>query len=99
MDTCNWDQERYEMIKDNLSKFLKEFCNFPNTKFIPIDGFGGQNISKPISVEQGLWYKGDNLLDTLDKLQCPKRNPEGPIRIPILDKMKDQGLFIFGKME
>ena len=35
----------------------------------------------------------------LDKLQPPQRDPNGPIRIPILDKMKDRGVIAFGKVE
>lgn len=35
----------------------------------------------------------------MDKLPSPKRNPDGPVRIPVLDKMKDMGLFCFGKLE
>lgn len=28
-----------------------------------------------------------------------KRNPKGPLRIPVVDKMRDNGLFINGKIE
>jgi len=32
-------------------------------------------------------------------LPVPQRDVEGPVRIPVLDKMKDQGVFCFGKIE
>jgi peptide chain release factor subunit 3 len=32
-------------------------------------------------------------------LPVPKRDVDGPVRIPVLDKMKDQGIFCFGKIE
>lgn len=32
-------------------------------------------------------------------LPLPQRNPEGPVRIPVLDKMKDRGYMVFGKVE
>ena len=35
----------------------------------------------------------------MDDLELPKRDPDGPIRIPILDKMKDRGIVVFGKVE
>jgi peptide chain release factor subunit 3 len=35
----------------------------------------------------------------LDNIEVPKRNPDGPLRVPILDKMKDRGVVAFGKVE
>jgi len=32
-------------------------------------------------------------------MEIPKRNPQGPLRIPILDKMNDRGVIVFGKVE
>ena len=38
-------------------------------------------------------------METLDDLELPPRNPLGPLRIPVLDKMRDRGVVIFGKVE
>jgi len=38
-------------------------------------------------------------LEILDNLELPPRDPEGQLRIPVLDKMKDRGTVIFGKVE
>jgi len=38
-------------------------------------------------------------LEILDDLEVPPRKPDGPLRIPVLDKMKDRGTVIFGKVE
>jgi peptide chain release factor subunit 3 len=38
-------------------------------------------------------------LDLLDDLEVPPRDPTGPLRIPVLDKMRDRGVVIFGKIE
>ena len=35
----------------------------------------------------------------MDDLELPKRDEDGPLRIPILDKMKDRGIVVFGKVE
>ena len=35
----------------------------------------------------------------LDEIQLPIGDSKGPIRIPVLDKLRDQGLYIYGKME
>jgi peptide chain release factor subunit 3 len=45
------------------------------------------------------WYSGPTLLEILDALDLPPRDPEGPLRIPVLDKMKDRGTVMFGKIE
>lgn len=38
-------------------------------------------------------------MELIDTIELPNRDPLGEIRIPILDKMKDRGTVIFGKVE
>jgi len=46
------------------------------------------------------WYDGPCLFETLDELPLPVRFNDKGIRLPIIDKMKDQGgIFAFGKLE
>ena len=46
------------------------------------------------------WYHGLNLFDTLEELPLPERNTEGVLRVPILDKFRNQGILnVFGKVE
>jgi peptide chain release factor subunit 3 len=46
------------------------------------------------------WYKGPHLTEYLDNLKLPERKPLGPLRMPIIDKFKDQGnLYAYGKIE
>lgn len=46
------------------------------------------------------WYEGKTLVEYLDSVRVPERNAEGPLRIPIIDRMKDRGTIqIFGKVE
>ncbi|KAH7642804.1 eukaryotic peptide chain release factor gtp-binding subunit-like protein [Dermatophagoides farinae] len=45
------------------------------------------------------WYRGPSFLDYLDKLPSFKRQIEGPFRMPIVDKYKDMGTVVFGKIE
>jgi peptide chain release factor subunit 3 len=35
----------------------------------------------------------------MEDIELPKRDPKAPLRIPILDKMRDRGVVIFGKVE
>jgi peptide chain release factor subunit 3 len=39
------------------------------------------------------------MLEIIDNLELPPRDPEGPLRIPVLDKMRDRGIVMFGKVE
>lgn len=32
-------------------------------------------------------------------MPVPPRDPSGPLRLPVLDKMRDRGVVIFGKVE
>ena len=32
-------------------------------------------------------------------MPVPNRDPKGPLRVPIIDKMDDKGTVIFGKVE
>ena len=40
------------------------------------------------------------MLGVLDNIKAPKREKDGPIRLPILDSFTDEGkFFIYGKLE
>jgi len=91
MDTCDWAEERYRYIVDTLMPFLKNSCGLDCREFIPIDGYSGNNMVAPIDRKLCDWYEGRTLFECFDGLPTPKRDPMGPIRIPILDQLKDNG--------
>jgi len=66
---------------------------------VPINGYLNENIDTPVSSERCSWYTGDTLFDKFNKVPIPPRNTDGPVRMPVLDKLRDQGLFLFGKLE
>lgn len=67
--------------------------------WIPISGMTGENLKEPIG-NKANWYKGKPLLELLDEIPVDEnRDAEGPLRIPILDKMKDKDLTIHGQVE
>lgn len=66
---------------------------------MPVSGLNGDNLKDPMGKNVCSWYNGPSLLQVIDGLELPFRDPNGPIRIPILDKMKDRGVVIFGKIE
>lgn len=43
--------------------------------------------------------RGPSFLDYLDKLSSLDRHVEGPFRMPVVDKYKDMGTVVFGKVE
>ena len=68
--------------------------------YVPISGLQGDNILQPVPQATCAWYfGGKTLLQILDELPVPPRDECGPLRIPILDKMIDRGVVVFGKVE
>lgn len=101
MDEDNWNEERFLFIKSQLDPFLAEACGFDldrDVRYVPISGLTGDNIKEPKPVSC-TWYTGPTLLELLDQSPIPLRDENAPLRIPILDKFRDQGLFINGKIE
>eukprot|EP00828_Plagiopyla_frontata_P041087 TRINITY_DN574_c0_g1_i3.p1 TRINITY_DN574_c0_g1~~TRINITY_DN574_c0_g1_i3.p1 ORF type:complete len:836 (-),score=161.15 TRINITY_DN574_c0_g1_i3:47-2554(-) len=104
MDEAEWDIDRYTYIQDQLSPFLEKTCGLDLKKEVawcPISGITGENI-KVKTIENNNnseWYKGLTLFEMLDSVPIPLRNPDADLRIPVLDQMKDVGLFVFGKVE
>ena len=46
---------------------------------------------EPVSKAVCPWYDGKPLIQTLDELVIGGRNPDAPLRIPVLDKFVDRG--------
>ena len=99
--TVKWNKDRYTEIQDALKPYIKN-CGFDldrDIKWIPVSGLSGDNLKDAVDKKVCNWYTGPPLLDLIDQVDLPARDPNGPIRIPILDKMKDRGTVIFGKVE
>ena len=100
MDDCKWSKARFDEIQAGLNPFL--FATGYTEKdivYVPIAGLTGENIQEPVDGKKCNWYKGEPLLKILDGVDLEKRFPDGPLRIPILDKMKDKDLIAHGKVE
>jgi len=59
----------------------------------------GHNIIERLDSKVCNWYSGPCFIEVLDTLELPNRDPDGPVRIPVLDKIRDRGIFVFGKVE
>jgi peptide chain release factor subunit 3 len=99
--TVGWSQARYDEIVSKLTAFLKQYnYNMKDVVFVPVSGFSGVNIKERVSSTICPWYTGESLLDTLDAFEPIERNEKAPLRVPILDKVRDMGvLFLMGKVE
>uniref|UniRef100_A0A672GDV0 G1 to S phase transition 1 n=1 Tax=Salarias fasciatus TaxID=181472 RepID=A0A672GDV0_SALFA len=89
--TVNWSLERYEECKEKLVPFLKKVGFNPkkDIHFMPCSGLTGANLKDP----------GFAIYCHLDSLPNFTRSSDGPVRLPIVDKYKDMGTVILGKLE
>lgn len=96
-----WSKERYDSILQKLQPFLKQVGFGPkDVSMLPISGITGANLLQPLDASVCDWYQGPSLVQVLDGLRPPKRDPAAALRIPILDRIKDAGkVFIEGKVE
>uniref|UniRef100_A0A1A8PPZ0 Tr-type G domain-containing protein n=1 Tax=Nothobranchius rachovii TaxID=451742 RepID=A0A1A8PPZ0_9TELE len=97
--TVNWSLERYEECKEKLVPFLKKVGFNPkkDIHFMPCSGLTGANLKEP--VVECPWYTGLPFISHLDSLPNFNRSSDGPVRLPIVDKYKDMGTVILGKLE
>lgn len=97
--TVNWSFERYEECKEKLVPFLKKVGFNPkkDVYFMPCSGLTGSNLKE--ATDSCTWYKGLPFISYLDNLPNFNRAADGPIRLPIVDKYKDMGTVVLGKLE
>jgi len=85
MDTVNYDQKRFEEVKEEVVKLLKSIgYNVDEIPFVPISAYKGDNVVK--KSENMPWYDGPTLVEALDTyLKEPPKPVDKPLRIPIQD--------------
>jgi elongation factor 1-alpha len=101
--SVNYDQKRYEEIKDEVGKFLTKigyqvYKEDKNTKkitewlvpFVPISGWNGDNMLE--RSDKMKWYKGPIMIEALDAIKPPKRPSDKPLRLPLQDVYKIGGI-------
>jgi len=86
MDTIKWDQKRYQMISNQITKFLHKRIGFKtkNIHIIPVDSFNGININEKVSNNICGWYDGKCLLDALDGIKKIKRHYTKALRMAVM---------------
>jgi len=110
--TVKWAKDRFDECVTKLRPFLKS-CGYVikrEVKFIPVSGLSGANIKDEVDPKVCPWWKGSvskgenntkipTLLSLLDNLEIDGRNPDAPLRIPVLDRYTDRGTIAMGKVE
>lgn len=105
LDTCNYDSQRFEHVREEMTPFLVNRCGF-NAKalqWLPAVGPTGDNVtSAPGNAHPlALWWQGPSLLQAIDALVPPARAVEHPLRVSVSDVFKGQrgGVVAGGKIE
>ena len=99
-DAIKWNKDRFDQIKSQVAPFLKSIgFKEKDVTWIPMSGLTGENLMESVSEHKCAWYKGPNLFQILDQLEVPQRFENGPVRIPILDRYKENGMHLLGKIE
>ena len=82
--SVDWKQERYNEIKNEISRMLKmSGFNPENIHFVPTSGWTGDNLAK--KSEKMPWYKGPTLFEALDEMTVPPKPIKKHLRLPIQD--------------
>lgn len=99
--TVEWAEERYNECKDKLIPYLKK-CGFnPKTDliFFPVSGLTGAFLRDVPPEDLCPWYRGPSLIQYLDGLPAISRALDKPFRMPVVDRYRDMGTILIGKVE
>lgn len=66
---------------------------------MPVSGITGQGIKDRIDDGTCPWYDGPAFIPFIDDLPSLNRKTDGPFIMPIVDKYKDMGTVVMGKVE
>ncbi|RWR73598.1 Translation elongation factor EF1A/initiation factor IF2gamma family protein isoform 1 [Cinnamomum micranthum f. kanehirae] len=99
--TVKWSKERFDEIESKMTPFLRSsgYNVKKDVQFLPISGLVGTNMKTRVDKSLCGWWNGPCLFEALDALEIPLRDPKGPFRMPIIDKFKDMGTVVMGKIE
>ncbi|XP_037811895.1 eukaryotic peptide chain release factor GTP-binding subunit ERF3A isoform X2 [Lucilia sericata] len=99
--TVNWDEARYNECKDKILPYLKKLGFNPakDLTFMPCSGLSGAGLRDIIPDSICPWYSGPAFIPFIDLLPSLNRKADGPFIMPIVDKYKDMGTVVMGKVE
>ncbi|XP_008197362.1 eukaryotic peptide chain release factor GTP-binding subunit ERF3A isoform X1 [Tribolium castaneum] len=99
--TVNWDEARYNECRDKILPYLKKlgFNYNKDLFFLPCSGQTGQGLKDQVDESICPWYRGPAFIPFIDDLPSLNRKIDGPFIMPIVDKYKDMGTVLMGKVE
>ncbi|XP_017012106.2 eukaryotic peptide chain release factor GTP-binding subunit ERF3A isoform X2 [Drosophila takahashii] len=99
--TVSWDQTRYNECKDKILPYLKKLGFNPakDLTFMPCSGLSGYGLKDQVPETLCPWYRGPAFIPFIDELPSLNRKSDGPFIMPIVDKYKDMGTVVMGKVE
>ncbi|KAJ1338329.1 elongation factor 1 alpha-like protein [Microdochium nivale] len=84
LETVGWSKDRFDEISQQVSGFLQgSGFQLKNVSFVPVSGLHGDNMVRRSTNPAADWYKGDNLIDELERSEPMARALEKPLRITI----------------
>jgi len=98
--TVNWSQQRYDEVKDGVSRLLKMVgYDVSKIHFVPTSGWVGDNLYN--KSKNMPWYKGPTIFQALDEFKVPSKPVEKPLRIPVQEvySIRGVGTVPVGKVE
>ncbi|KAI4480076.1 hypothetical protein M0804_010437 [Polistes exclamans] len=99
--TVEWDEGRYNECRDKILPYLRKLGFNPakDLTFMPVSGQLGIGLKDPIPEHLCNWYSGPPFIPFIDSLPSLNRKSNGPFIMPIVDKYKDMGTVVMGKVE
>merc|ERR1712025_1079392 len=96
MDDADYSQKRFDEVRKEVKDWLAKKGIYKKAKFIPISGLKGDNLieksNKMPWFEDKKKYCAKTLLEVLDTIKPPKRPTDKPLRLPLQDVYKIQGI-------
>ena len=91
MDVLNYDQGKFNAVKEQISALLKTVGYKPDqVQFIPAASFLGESIAKKSTKMD--WYTGPTVLEQIDKFTAPEKPITLPLRLPLQDVYNITGI-------
>ncbi len=81
MDLVDFDQNRFESIRDEYLAFAEKLNGDIDIKLIPLSALEGDNVVKASDLTP--WYEGEPLLNMLENVDIEKDRLRGEFRLPV----------------
>jgi elongation factor 1 alpha-like protein len=102
LDTTGWSQERFDEISQQVSGFLTATgFLMKNISFVPVSGLLGGNMASKTTDPACDWYKGNTLIQELEKSEPLPRAMDKPLRMTLSEVFKtaQSSLTVSGRID